>query len=559
MATLSQLTLECNPAAEQILSALSDGVIAVDQHGKISFMNTVACSLTGWNRTEAMQQPLDKVFTLQGSTQVLEPVFLQRVLKRQVGIGPITKQQLLNKSGDSLLIDYSISPLDSTSAVLMFHDLSHLQDDNRTLLYQVSYDPLTRLPNRDAIQQTLKQLHSRYERQNGTYSILLLDLDRFKIVNDSFGHNAGDKLLKKLANEMTGSLRPYDNLGRWGGEEFLCILPNTDIQGALDSAERFRKLISENFIEINHQRVSTTASIGVANFPHDDTEVSEILRIADAMLYEAKRNGRNRVASSRDQEGNILSIARQLDEAIASNNIVPMYQPIRELQSNELVAQEALARLHLGNGTYLEAGKFIEAALHLQMTHKIDHAITKQTILYCSGRVLQGKAPLPHFVNVSAGLLRHPELVEDIFATALNQCQACGDRIGPEKPLVIEITEQQLLSDVKEARRILQPFLDFGLRLAVDDFGSGYSSLHYLAELPITFLKIDGRLVQRVTSEQKVRAIVKGIQNIADDLNLTTIAEYIEDQATLDVLRELGVNWGQGYFFGRPSLPDIEL
>lgn len=555
MATLSQVPLECNPAAEQILSALGDGVIGLDQHGKITFINAVASSLTGWSRAEAIQQPLDKIFTLQGSSQVLEPAFLQRVLKRQVGIGPITKQQLLNKTGVSLLIDYSISPLDANSAVLMFHDLSHIQDENRTLLYQVSYDPLTRLPNRDAIQQTLKQLHTRFERQNSTYSILLLDLDRFKLVNDTYGHNAGDQLLKKLATEMTESLRPYDNLGRWGGEEFLCILPNTDIQGALDSAERFRELISQQYVEIDNQQVRTTASIGVASFPHDDYDVSEILRIADAMLYEAKRHGRNRVASSRNQEGNILSIARQLEEAIASDNIVPMYQPIMDLQTGELVAQEALARMHTDNGTYLEAGKFIEAALHLQMTHKIDHAITKQTILYCSNRVLQGNPPLPHFVNVSADLLRHPDLVQDIFSTALCQCEACGDRIGQEKPLVIEITEQQLLTDVKEAKRILQPFLDFGLRLAVDDFGSGYSSLHYLAELPITFLKIDGRLVQRVTRDKKVRAIIKGIQNIADDLALTTIAEFVEDQATLDTLRELGVSWGQGYFFGRPELP----
>ena len=555
MATLSQAPLECNPAAEQILSALSDGVIGVDQHGKVTFMNAVACNLTGWSRTDAIQQPLENIFSLQGGNQVLEPAFLQRVLKRQVGIGPITKQQLLSKSGTNLLIDYSISPLDANSAVLMFHDLSHIQDENRTLLYQVSYDPLTRLPNRDAIQQTLKQLHRRFELQQGTYSILLLDLDRFKLVNDTYGHNAGDLLLKKLATEMTESLRPYDNLGRWGGEEFLCILPNTDIQGAIDSAERFRELISEQYVEIDNQQIRTTASIGVANYPHDNQDVSEVLRIVDAMLYEAKRGGRNRVASSRDQQGNILSIARQLEEAIGSDNIVPMYQPIVDLQNGELVAQEALARLHTDNGTYLEAGKFIEAALHLQMTHKIDHAITKQTILYCSQRVLDGKQPLPHFVNVSADLLRHPNLVEDIFATALSQCQACGDRIGPQKPLVIEITEQQLLSDVKDAKRILQPFIDFGLRLAVDDFGSGYSSLHYLAELPITFLKIDGRLVQRVTQDRKVRAIVKGIQNIADDLDLITIAEYVEDQATLNALRELGVSWGQGYFFGRPELP----
>ena len=555
MATVPKINLEGNSAAEQILSALSDGVIGVNDHGEITFINAVASNLTGWSREEAIQQPLEKVFTLHGSSQLLETAFLQRLLKRQVGIGPITKQQLVNKSGVSLLIDYSISPLDANSAVLMFHDLSHIQDENRTLLYQVSYDPLTRLSNRDALQQTLKQIHARYERQNGTYSILLLDLDRFKLVNDTYGHAAGDSLLKKLATEMTQSLRPYDNLGRWGGEEFLCVLPNTDLQGGIDSAERFRELISQHYVQIESQRVQTTASIGVANFPHDGKDVSEILRVADAMLYEAKRAGRDRIASSRNQEGNILSIARQLEEAIAADDIVPMYQPILDLHSGEIVGQEALARIRTKQGSYLEASKFIEAALHLQMTHKIDHTITKQTILHCSNRVIkQGLSPLPHFVNVSAGLLRHADLVEDIFATAMCQCQACGDRLGPQKPLVIEITEQQLLSDVNEAKRILQPFLDFGLRLAVDDFGSGYSSLHYLADLPITFLKIEGSLVKRVTHDKKVRAIVKGIQNIADDLGLTTIAEYVEDQDTLNALRDLGVNWGQGYFFGRPAL-----
>ena len=555
MATVPKINLEGNSAAEQILSALSDGVIGVDDHGEITFINAVASNLTGWSREEAIQQPLEKVFTLHGSSQLLETAFLQRLLKRQVGIGPITKQQLVNKSGVSLLIDYSISPLDANSAVLMFHDLSHIQDENRTLLYQVSYDPLTRLSNRDALQQTLKQIHARYERQNGTYSILLLDLDRFKLVNDTYGHAAGDSLLKKLATEMTQSLRPYDNLGRWGGEEFLCVLPNTDLQGGIDSAERFRELISQHYVQIESQRVQTTASIGVANFPHDGKDVSEILRVADAMLYEAKRAGRDRIASSRNQEGNILSIARQLEEAIAADDIVPMFQPILDLHSGEIVGQEALARIRTKQGSYLEASKFIEAALHLQMTHKIDHTITKQTILHCSNRVIkQGLSPLPHFVNVSAGLLRHADLVEDIFATAMCQCQACGDRLGPQKPLVIEITEQQLLSDVNEAKRILQPFLDFGLRLAVDDFGSGYSSLHYLADLPITFLKIEGSLVKRVTHDKKVRAIVKGIQNIADDLGLTTIAEYVEDQDTLNALRDLGVNWGQGYFFGRPAL-----
>ena len=247
-----------------------------------------------------------------------------------------------------------------------------------------------------------------------------------------------------------------------------------------------------------------------------------------------------------------MSIARQLEEAIANDNIVPMYQSIIDLQSGELVAQEALARLHVGNGTYLEAGKFIEAALHLQMTHKIDHAITKQTILYCSNRVLQGKPPLPHFVNVSADLLRHPDLVEDIFSTALCQCEACGDLIGKEKPLVIEITEQQLLSDVSEAKRILQPFIDFGLRLAVDDFGSGYSSVRYLASMPVDVVKFDISLVQGLQDVSQANMVTHLARMILESGH-HLIAEGIEDKGMLESARAAGFARGQGYLLGRPA------
>jgi diguanylate cyclase (GGDEF)-like protein len=384
----------------------------------------------------------------------------------------------------------------------------------------------------------------------------MFDLDRFKLINDNYGHAAGDVLLQKLARLMYESLRPQDNLGRWGGEEFLCILPNTDLGVAVDIAERMRDMIDKRTIQVNKQHLNTTTSIGVSNYPYDGETPGEVLRAADAMLYEAKRSGRNRVHSSLKQQGSILTIARQLDQAIASDNVVPMFQPIVDLQSGERVAEEALARLHIENDGYLEADKFIEAALHLQIVHKVDHAVIKQTIMHCSQDVQAGRPPIPHFVNISADLLRHPALIEDIFTTAMAQCTACGDRIGTDKPLVIEITEQQLLSDTKEAKRILEPFLDFGLRLAVDDFGSGYSSLHYLSDLPISFLKIEGTLVQRLTTDSKVRAIIHGIQNIASDLGMTTIAEFVQDEATVEILRELGVNWGQGHYFGRPVLPD---
>ena len=542
--------------AEHILSVLSDGVIAVDQDSNITFINEAASGLIGWNQHEVIGQPLASVFRLHSTLQQLDAEFLHRLLYRQISIGPITKQQLITKQDTTLLIDYSISPLSKESAVLMFHDISHVQDMNRTLLYQVSYDPLTRLPNRDAIQQTLNQLHNKLASIDGTYSILLCDLDRFKLINDGYGHAVGDEILKILSKKMLQTIRPQDNLGRWGGEEFICLLPNSDIHAAVDIAERLRKSIANATLNVDQRAINTTTSIGIGNYPHDGSSLEEVLRVSDAMLYEAKRTGRNRVRSSLKESGNILSIATQLDEAISDHRIVPAYQPIVDLQSGKRVAEEALARIVTKQGELIEAAHFIEAAVHLQMAHKIDYEITRQTVAHCSHNVLSGKEPIPHFVNISANLLLHPPMVNEILETAKQECIACGDKIGNCKPLVIEITEQELLQDVQKAKRILAPFLDFGLRLAIDDFGSGYTSFHYLADLPVSFLKIEGSLVRRVAQEKRVRSILQGIQNIADDLELITIAEYVEDEATLNVLRDLGVEWGQGYYFGKPALAD---
>ncbi|MDH5633882.1 MAG: EAL domain-containing protein [Gammaproteobacteria bacterium] len=544
---------ETSPA-EQILGSLSDGVVGINRASEITFINPVACSLTGVTRGEIIGQPLSSVFVIEGGAHALEPDYIQRILNRQVGIGPITKQQLKPRSGESILIDYSITPLDMNLAVIMFHDLSHIEPANRTLLYQLSYDPLTHLPNRDTLQQTLNQAHNRFITQQGMYCVLLLDLDRFKLINDCYGHSTGDELLKQLARLMAECLRPQDSLGRWGGEEFICILPDTNLADGYAIAERIRKKLADHVARINSRDVTTTTSIGIASYPVDGATTEEILRVADSMLYEAKRDGRNTTFSSLTNKVNILSIASQLEEAIENDTIVPAYQPIVDLATGNIVADEVLARIDDKEAGLVEAGKFIDAALQLQLIHKIDHTIIKQAIMSCSVNVLSGGAPRPHFINISADLLRHPELVQDILDTAIAQCTACGDAIGDEKPLVIEITEHQLISNVTEAKRILQPFLDFGLRLAVDDFGSGYSSLHYLADLPVSFLKIEGSLIQRVTTDRKVRAIVKGIQNIADDLDLTTIAEYIENEVTYRALQDLGVSWGQGYYFGEPEL-----
>lgn len=538
-------------SSEQLLNNLSDGVIGVDREGRVTFINQAASLLLNQPREQASGQTLSAIFRPQPD---IDAGFIQQCLAEKQPHTSFTSQRIKTTDNQSKLVDYSLIILDKDTLAIMFHDLSHTQEQHYIHTDPHGHDPLTNLANRDTIHQTLIQLHEQHKKNGMPYTVLMIDLDRFKLINDSHGHAAGDIMLHQFADHLTHLLTQPELVGRWGGEEFLCLLPQTDLETGVKTAERIHRHIADFSIQSEQKEIFTTCSIGVANYPHDGKAVPDILRSADAALYEAKRGGRNRIASSLENRGSFLSIATQLENALQENRIIPAYQPIVDLQTGRVIADEALARIVNPGTAPVPAEQFIDAAVHLQLAHRIDFEVSRQAIMHCSDSVRRGNDPHPHFVNISAELLRHPELVQGILNTALEQCKVCGTLIGSEKPLIIEITEQALLHNLGDTREILAPFLDFGLRLAIDDFGVGYSSLNYLADLPVSFLKIDGTLIQRVASESRIRAIIKGIQSIANDLELITIGEYIENQQTLETLREIGVHWGQGYYFGKPQI-----
>ncbi|TDX98189.1 sensor domain-containing protein [Thiohalophilus thiocyanatoxydans] len=541
-------------SSEQLLNNLSDGVIGVDREGRVTFINQAASLLLNQPREQASGQTLSAIFQPQPDNQSLDTDFIRLSLAKEQPRTSFTSQRVKTADNQSRLFDYSLIILDKDTLAIMFHDLSHMEEQDYIQIEPHGYDPLTKLANRDTIHQTLVQLHDQHKKNWTPYTVLMIDLDRFKLINDSHGHATGDIMLQQFADYLTRLVTQPELVGRWGGEEFLCILPQMDLEAGMKKAEQIHRHIADFSIHSGKQDIFTTCSIGVANYPQDGKAVSDILRSADAALYEAKRGGRNRIASSLENRGSFLGIATQLENALQENRIIPAYQPIVNLQTGQVVADEALARIVNPGTAPVPAKQFIDAAVHLQLAHRIDFEVSRQAIMHCSDSVRRGNNPHPHFVNISAELLRHPDLVQGILNTALEQCKVCGTRIGSEKPLTIEITEQALLHNLGDTREILAPFLDFGLRLAIDDFGVGYSSLNYLADLPVSFLKIDGTLIQRVASESRIRAIIKGIQSIANDLELITIGEYIENQQTLETLREIGVNWGQGYYFGKPQI-----
>jgi diguanylate cyclase (GGDEF)-like protein len=413
-------------------------------------------------------------------------------------------------------------------------------------------DPLTGLLDRTSFRERLEAECARCTAMRRPFGLILFDIDRFKIVNYGYGEQYGNALLQHLAQLASEHLGRADRLSRWGGQEFLCVIPDAGKAKVAEIAESLRVRIENAMLVHAHVELHATASFGTACFPDDGDSIDRLVAACGAALHQAKSGGRNRVIGAGGVRAQLFGVGRMLSQALREDRVVPAYQPIVDLKTGKVVAEEALARLMTPSGKAVPASAFIDAARELQLTYLIDRTIITRTFAHCVETQQSGQQ-LAHFVNISGNLLHHPDVVAQLLEEAQRRCMVCSHLIGPVKPLVIEITERELLEDIDAARELLRPFLDFGLRLALDDFGSGYSSYKYLADLPFAFLKIEGTLIQRL-HEPRVRTIVQGIQRTAADLGLTTLAEFVEDRQTADIARDIGIDWGQGFHFGKPKL-----
>jgi diguanylate cyclase (GGDEF)-like protein len=410
--------------------------------------------------------------------------------------------------------------------------------------------------NRSELEKTLDAVWSQVEGSMGQFGLILFSVDRFKLVNGRFGHHLADAVLKRIGQVSRSAVGKHGHIGRWAGDEFLCILPDTGPADTQLMAEKIRQVIANTAFPVESSLVNITASFGTSSYPDDGGQIRTLLMAADEALYQAKQTGRNRVVSAGNLVQKALRMGNVLDTALREERVMPAYQPIVDLVTGNVVAEEALARIITTDGHIIAADEFMYVASQFQLTHKIDRTV----VLSAFSRYLSHLAdnsPILHFVNISGDLLRHPDLFKELLDSVKN---LHGDNdLGADRqlPLVIEITERELLGSPDLTRQMLAPFLDLGVRLALDDFGSGYSSFHYLADLPISFLKIDGRFSQRI-NEPKVRAIVNGIQNTANELGLITLAEHVESEKHADILRDIGINWAQGHHYGQAKLNEKE-
>jgi diguanylate cyclase (GGDEF)-like protein len=444
-----------------------------------------------------------------------------------------------------------------TSAVLIgllvtLYISRHASQQARQLAAQALYDPLTGLPNRSLLQDRLEQAIAHSLRNNHPFCVALMDLNRFKEINDTLGHNVGDELLREVSRRLRKIVRAEDTVARMGGDEFVIVLQGLGEASISSFAEKLRTILEPAFFW-GSQSIDISASTGIALFPSHARDAGSLIRYADIAMYMAKRSGRNYAVYSPDQEQvsrDMLSLKSQLREAIHSGQLTLHYQPKVDHQSCRVIGLEALARWDHPEKGLLAPDSFIPLAEETGLIGEVTqwvlkHAISQLALLHAKGYWLTMG------VNLSARNLHDLELPATISMLLASNGMA-------SEYLTLEITESAVMFNPADALSILRKLDRMGITLAIDDFGTGYSSLAHLRQLPVDEVKIDKSFVIDMEQNENDAVIVRSIIDLAHNLGLKVVAEGVDTKDAWDTLTVLGCDHSQGYYMSKP-LPAGEL
>jgi len=540
-------------ATSRNLSAFRDavdagGIVAVTNvQGTILEVNDNFCDVSGYTREELIGQNHRILKSETHSNDFFKEMY------RTIGRGRIWRDEVCNraKDGSDYWVDTTIVPMQDKNDKLQGYlslridttERKRLMEKLETLAY---YDTLTELPNRDSI---LRSIQKTIDRKNGEhFALLFLDFDRFKLVNDSLGHDVGDELLKEIANRLRETLRSTDVImepARLGGDEFVVLLNGlASPADAIFVADRLLEVFSQRY-ELRLHTVYSTASIGVATSELPYEEASEMLSDADLAMYAAKSTGKGRYVvfdqGLRDKAQTRLRIECELREAISRDQLFLTYQPIVSLESGKLEGFEALIRWQHPQHGLIHPDEFIPVAEETGMIISIgswvlDEALRQFAVWRHS---LGPDAPPCIHVNVSRKQLLVPDLVSTV-------AQTLEKHEIPAQCLHLEVTESMIMRDKAAALTALNELRKLGLKIDLDDFGTGYSSLSCLQEFPIDLLKIDRSFVSNIERVRELNALLHAVITLADNLGLQVVAEGIEEVGQLAMLKSLGCGYGQG-------------
>ncbi|MBS0352873.1 MAG: EAL domain-containing protein [Proteobacteria bacterium] len=421
------------------------------------------------------------------------------------------------------------------------------------LEYYSTHDPLTGLHNRRYFNEMLGYEIGRSERHTHEFSILMLDLDDFKDVNDTYGHPRGDAVLQQVAEKMRAVMRRGDLATRIGGDEFAIILVETGLDGAMVVAEKLRTELRQMSFEGDDGKIfHVTTSIGVVSYPKDANSLTDLMAGVDIGLYRAKELGKDTIGTFESVKDRVHAsrqtrdYAEKLRLSLREKRVVPYFQTIFDCRSGKPFAYETLARIIEPDGTTLSAGAFIETIEKYGLGRDLDRTIIEQAFTAARERLdTPGTPPFRLFINLSAqeiqgrGILGYAEML-------------CAQLDIPPNVIVFEILERDAIGDMTHMRKFLSDLRRKGFLFALDDFGSGYNSFHYLRELTFDYVKIDGAFVKNIVKSKVDRTLVRNLTRLCQELGILTIAEFVESEEILEELRGMGVDYAQGFHLGMP-------
>jgi diguanylate cyclase (GGDEF)-like protein/PAS domain S-box-containing protein len=540
---------------EFTLNSIGDAVLATDLAGNVTYLNTVAESMTGWSRAEAVGRPFAEIFnTIDGTTrqQSDNPMALAVHEDKTVRLPP--NCILVHRDGRESPVEDSTAPIHdragrTTGAVIVFHDVSTAVQLAQQLSHLAQHDVLTDLPNRILFDDRLQQAILLAQRHEYRVGVLFLDLDRFKHVNDSLGHVIGDRLLQGVAKRLRCNVRRSDTVGRRGGDEFAVLLSELDTrEDAGRSAEKLLAALTVPY-QISPHVLHVPASMGLSIYPDDGQDAETLMNNADTAMYHAKQNGRANFKYFK-QEMTAGAVERQfiegsLEAALERHQFSLHYQPKIGLGTGAIVGVEALLRWWHPERGFIPPDQFVPIAEDTGMILPIGRWVLGEVCRQSRAWLDDGRPLLPIAVNISA-----LEFRADRFVDTIRELLDTS-RLEPQG-LELELTESVLMKDGESTIAILQSLKTIGVRLAVDDFGTGYSSLSYLRQFPIDSLKVDRSFVRGILTKSDDAVIVRAVINMGNSMNKRVIAEGVETRDQLDFLTAAGCEEAQGFYFHRP-------
>jgi diguanylate cyclase (GGDEF)-like protein/PAS domain S-box-containing protein len=539
------------------LRSIGDGVITTDAKGYITFLNPIAENLTGWPNQEATGHRLEEVFhVIDEHSRLPIKSLVDLCLHKSHVVSLGNNALLINREGKEIAITDSAAPIlveDGliNGVVLVFHDVSAARMMQRKIEYQALHDNLTGLWSRSAFDQRLEEQVELSLQGSGEHILMYIDLDQFKVVNDTVGHVAGDELLKQVAVLLHKHCRESDILARLGGDEFGLLMIGCDLEHGLKVAEQLRAQLADFPFAWENHHFQIGASFGIVVI-NQDLPDPNALSLADLACYSAKDEGRNRVHVYQPDDQMMVERRSEMKwvvrvKAALNEDRLILYSQRFQALSRDPTSRdfrEVLVRMTDTDNGLVLPGQFIPAAERYDVMHLVDEWVIRKA----SDWMLQPENGTVHlFINLSGGSLANRHILE-LIEDRLQQYPELGERLS------LEITETAAIGNLKQALNYMERLKSQKVTFALDDFGSGLSSFNYLKTLPVDYLKIDGSFVRDLLDDPVDAAMVESICRISAKMGIETIAEYVEDKELIDWLISVGVDYAQGYGIAKPQL-----